>query len=184
MIETSILASIGRVFAPIFSPLGFGNWASSVASITGLVAKEVVVATFAIVGSATTITFTSVTAYAFMIFTLLAAPCFAAIGAIRREMGSWKWTLIAVGYQTGLAYILALLINLIGGLIFPGASSVVLNPDLLEEAGESGITSIQLLENPLVYIFGIILVSVAVMALVRLFRNNKQRTLADRDINV
>ena len=96
-IDQSILAGVGKVLAPLFVPLGFGNWQSAVAAVTGLVAKEVVVFTFALVSTHTAIAFTAVTGYAFMIFTLLAAPCFAAIGAIKREMGGWKWTLIAIG---------------------------------------------------------------------------------------
>ena len=181
-IETSILADIGRLFAPIFVPLGFGNWASSVATITGLVAKEVVVATFAIVGAVTTIAFTPVTAYAFMIFTLLAAPCFAAIGAIRREMGGWKWTLIAIGYQTGLAYIMALVVNVVGGLIFPNAETITLDAASINEAGEGAITTIQLLENPLTYMIGAMLLAVAIISIGRLLKNGRERTAADRSL--
>ena len=128
----SILASIGRVIAPIFAPLGFGNWQAAVATVTGFLAKENVVATFGVLfGLGAEMTeadsalltsmpqmFTQLSAYSFMAFTLLAAPCFAAIGAIKREMDSWKWTWIAIGYQTGLAYIVALLIYQIGSLIF------------------------------------------------------------------
>lgn len=130
--QDSILASIGNVIAPIFAPLGFGNWQAAVATITGFLAKENVVATFGVLfglgaelaetdpGLVSTMgqLFNSVSAYAFMAFTLLAAPCFAAIGAIKREMGSWKWTFIAIGYQTGLAYVVALIIYQVGRLIF------------------------------------------------------------------
>lgn len=120
----SILASIGRVIAPIFTPLGFGNWQAAVATVTGFLAKENVVATFGVLfglgeemteesvellGNMSAL-FTPLSAYSFMAFTLLAAPCFAAIGAIKREMMSWKWTWIAIGYQTGLAYVVALVI--------------------------------------------------------------------------
>ena len=133
MVDTneSILASIGHVIAPIFAPLGFGTWQASVATLTGFVAKEAVVATFGIllgVGEVaetdpTLITsigqfFTPVSAYAFMAFTLLAAPCFAAIGAMKREFGNWKWTLIAITYQTALAWIVAFLIYQVGSLLF------------------------------------------------------------------
>lgn len=127
----SILASIGRVIAPIFAPLGFGTWQAAVATVTGFIAKENVVATFGVLFGIAEATeadpgllssiaqmFTPVSAYAFMAFTLLAAPCFAAIGAIKREMGSWKWTWIAIGYQTGLAYIVAFIIYQVGSLIF------------------------------------------------------------------
>ena len=130
--QDSILASIGNVIAPIFAPLGFGNWQAAVATVTGFLAKENVVATFGVLfGLGAELTesdpnlvstmgdlFNVVSAYSFMAFTLLAAPCFAAIGAIKREMGSWKWTFIALGYQTGLAYIVALIIYQVGRLIF------------------------------------------------------------------
>lgn len=130
--QDSILASIGNVIAPIFAPLGFGNWQSAVATVTGFLAKENVVATFGVLfGLGAELTesdpnlvstmgqlFNIVSAYSFMAFTLLAAPCFAAIGAIKREMGSWKWTFIAIGYQTGLAYVVSLIIYQVGRLIF------------------------------------------------------------------
>lgn len=126
----SILASIGNVIAPIFAPLGFGNWKAAVATVTGLVAKENVVGTFgvlfgiseaaeddpALLAQVATM-FTVISAYAFMAFNLLCAPCFAAIGAIKREMMGWKWTLIAIGYQTVLAYAVALIIYQLGGLL-------------------------------------------------------------------
>ena len=125
--EESMLATIGTAIAPIFAPMGFGNWQAAFAAISGFLAKEVVVSTFAILaglGEAAEedpnliqvmqTMFTPASAYAFMVFTLLASPCFAAIGAIRREMGSWKWTFAALAYQTGLAYIMATLIYQIG----------------------------------------------------------------------
>lgn len=141
----SILAAIGNVFAPIFAPLGFGNWQSSVASISGLVAKENVVGTFGVLFGVAEAAeddptllqhvsgmFTIASAYAFIAFNMLNAPCFAAIGAIRREMGSWKWMWITIGFQTGTAYLVALVINQVGSFIggygsFAGASiSVVI----------------------------------------------------------
>lgn len=140
----SILAAIGNIFAPIFAPLGFGNWQSSVASITGLVAKENVVGTFGVLfGIAEAAEddptlvqhisgmFTIASAYAFIAFNMLNAPCFAAIGAIRREMGSWKWMWIAIGFQTGTAYLIALVINQVGSFIggygsFTGAAISVI----------------------------------------------------------
>ncbi|NCD08911.1 MAG: ferrous iron transport protein B [Negativicutes bacterium] len=125
--EESMLAAIGMAVAPIFSPMGFGTWQAAFAAVSGFLAKEVVVSTFAILaglGEATEedpnliqvvqTMFTPASAYAFMIFTLLASPCFAAIGAIRREMGSWKWTFAALAYQTGLAYVMAVAIYQIG----------------------------------------------------------------------
>ncbi|WP_058485563.1 ferrous iron transport protein B [Defluviitalea phaphyphila] len=132
MVDTSesILASLGNIIAPIFSPLGWGDWKAAVATITGLIAKENVVGTFGIlygfeevaedgmeIWAALQASFTQVSAYSFLVFNLLCAPCFAAIGAIRREMGSGKWTLIAVGYQTGFAYVISLIIYQLGKLI-------------------------------------------------------------------
>ncbi|WP_312835553.1 ferrous iron transport protein B [Sedimentibacter saalensis] len=144
-VDESMLAAIGGSIKWIFVPLGFGDsWAASVASITGLIAKEVVVATFASVGSAIPIEFTQVTAFAFMVFTLLAAPCFAAIGAIRNEMGNWKWTLIAIGYQTGLAYVLSFLVNTVGSFLLRGTSATerkVLDISIMEEAAEGAVVN-------------------------------------------
>lgn len=126
----SMLASIGTAIAPIFKPLGFGNWQSAVATVTGLVAKENVVGTFGVlygIADAAEDTpalvtnvaamFTVASAFAFVVFNMLCAPCFAAIGAIRREMGSWKWTWITLGFQTFTAYITALVINQVGSFI-------------------------------------------------------------------
>ena len=127
--EESILASLGRVIAPLFAPLGFGSWQAAVGAVTGLVAKENVVATLAVlygIGEAAeddpallqqiALSFTQLSAFAYMVFNLLCAPCFAAIGAIRREMMSAKWTWAAILYQTIFAYIVALLIYQIGSL--------------------------------------------------------------------
>ena len=128
--EESMLATIGMAIAPIFSPMGFGNWQAAFAAVSGFLAKEVVVSTFAVLAGLGEVAeedpnlvqviqtmFTPASAYAFMVFTLLASPCFAAIGAIRREMGSWKWTFAALAYQTGLAYVMATLIYQIGSRI-------------------------------------------------------------------
>lgn len=124
-IDKSMLATIGGVLRYIFVPLGFGdNWAVSVASINGLVAKEVVVTTFASIGSKVPIEFSKVTAFSFMIFTLFAAPCFAAIGAMKRELNDGKLTAFALSFQTGVAYILAMLTNVIGHIIFKGTDLV------------------------------------------------------------
>ena len=133
----SILASIGRVIAPIFAPLGFGNWQSAVATVSGLVAKENVVATFGVLFGIVEATeenpelltqigsmFTAASGFAFIAFNMLNAPCFAAIGAIKREMGSWKWMWITIGFQTLTAYIVALIINQVGSLIL-GSGSIV-----------------------------------------------------------
>ncbi len=157
-IDSSILANLGEVLRPLFAPLGFGDsWAPVVASITGLLAKEVVVATFASLGSSIDISFTMISAFAFMIFTIFAAPCFAAIGAMKREFGSWKWTLFAVGYQTGLAYVLALLVNVFGNLLFKGTAATVpqvLDWSLMEEASENAVVH----GDIVLIVFGILLV--------------------------
>ena len=133
-IDHSILSSIGQTFAWIFSPLGWGDWKAAVASVTGLIAKENVVATFGqLYGFAEvaeegnefwgqlSASFTPLAAYSFMIFNLLCAPCFAAMGAIKREMNNTKWFWIAIGYQCGFAYICSLIVYQLGNL-FNGGS--------------------------------------------------------------
>ena len=131
-IDRSILAMIGNAIAWIFAPLGFGSWQAAVASITGLVAKENIVGTLGILyggGEATVYqniaaAFTSVSGYAFLAFNLLCAPCFAAIGAIKREMNSAKWTWFAIGYQCAFAYVIALMIYQFGS-IFTGDLNII-----------------------------------------------------------
>ena len=130
-LDQSILAKIGGAIAWIFAPLGFGTWQATVASITGLVAKENIVGTMGILYGASgnvyqtlAEAFTGVSAYAFLVFNLLCAPCFAAIGAIKREMNSAKWTWFAIGYQCGFAYIIALMVNQFGRL-FTGNVNVI-----------------------------------------------------------
>ena len=126
----SMLGALGKAIAPVFAPLGFGDWKSAVALITGFVAKEAVVSTMGVLhgvadateGSTDLITalrasFTPLTAYAFMAFTLLYMPCMAAFATIKREMNSWKWTLITVGYSTGVAWLVAFLIFRVGKLM-------------------------------------------------------------------
>ena len=131
-IDYSILAAIGSVLAWVFKPLGWGNWQAAVASITGLVAKENIVGTLGILyggGDGTVYqnlanAFNGITGYSFLVFNLLCAPCFAAIGAIKREMNNAKWTWFAIGYQCGFAYLIALMINQFGNL-FLGHASVI-----------------------------------------------------------
>ena len=130
-LDSSILAVIGSAIAWIFTPLGFGNWQATVASITGLVAKENIVGTMGILygGSGNVYetiasVFTPISGYAFLVFNLLCAPCFAAIGAIKREMNNAKWTWFAIGYQCGFAYLIALMINQFGNL-FTGNGNVI-----------------------------------------------------------
>ena len=129
-IDHSILAAIGNAIAWIFTPLGWGNWQAAVASITGLVAKENIVGTLGILygGGDTSVyanlaqAFTGLAGYSFLVFNLLCAPCFAAIGAIKREMNNAKWTWAAIGYQCGFAYVIALMVYNIG-LLFQGTFS-------------------------------------------------------------
>lgn len=127
--EYSILAALGRAIAWIFQPLGFGDWKATVAAATGLAAKEAVVGTFGVLYNDSTtsglyhalqLDYTSLAAYSFLTFNLLCAPCFAAMGAIKREMGDAKWTLGAIGFQTGLAYVVSLIIYQLGLVIFYG----------------------------------------------------------------
>lgn len=130
-IDSSILAVIGNAIAWLFAPLGWGNWQAAVASITGLVAKENIVGTMGILygGSGTVYgnlagEFTHITGYSFLVFNLLCAPCFAAIGAIKREMNNAKWTWFAIGYQCAFAYAIALMVNQFGTL-FTGSVHIV-----------------------------------------------------------
>ena len=131
-INYSILATIGSAIAWIFRPLGWGNWQATVASITGLVAKENIVGTLGILYSSGTASvyatmgaaFTTISGYSFLAFNLLCAPCFAAMGAIKREMNSAKWTWFAIAYQCGFAYIIALIINQLGNLFSGGIHGV------------------------------------------------------------
>lgn len=134
--EQSMLATFGGWLAPIFNPLGWGVWQGAVATITGLVAKENVIGTFGIlyghlgsvsdngkeVWSLLHADFTPVAAYSFLVFNLLCAPCFAAIGAIRREMGTLKWTMTAIGYQCGLAYLVSFMTYQFGHVLFEGGT--------------------------------------------------------------
>ena len=132
--EASILATLGRSLSWIFDPLGFGNWKATVAALTGLAAKETVVATFGILyhnsseaGLAEALRgdYSSLAAYSFLVFNLLCAPCFAAIGAIKREMANLKWTVGAIGFQTGLAYCVSLILYQFGQVILYGKSMTI-----------------------------------------------------------
>ena len=127
--EVSILATLGKGLSWIFTPLGFGNWKATVAALTGLAAKETVVATFGILyhnsseaGLATALQadYSALAAYSFLIFNLLCAPCFAAIGAIKREMANLRWTVGAIGFQTGLAYCVSLILYQFGQVLLYG----------------------------------------------------------------
>ena len=132
--NTSLLASLGQVVAPLFAPLGFGSWKPAVASFTGLIAKENVVGTFGVlygfaevseegeeIWANIAVDFTQLTAYSFMIFNLLCAPCFAAMGAIKREMNNAKWTFAAIGYMCVFAYAVSLIVYQLGSLLLGGA---------------------------------------------------------------
>ena len=130
MLDSSILASLGGILAPLFVPLGWGDWKMTVAAITGLIAKENVVGTFGILFGFAEVaeegeeiwgqlagSMTAIAAYSFLVFNLLCAPCFAAMGAIKREMNNTKWTLGAIGYMCGFAYVVSLIVFQLGGLI-------------------------------------------------------------------
>ena len=136
-LDSSILASIGSVIAPLFAPLGWGDWKMAVAAVTGLIAKENVVGTFGILFGFAEVaedgaeiwgelagSMTAAAAYSFLVFNLLCAPCFAAIGAIKREMNSAKWTWFAIGYQTILAYAVSLCVYQIGTVVTGGAFGI------------------------------------------------------------
>ena len=131
-LDSSILAKIGSCIAWIFAPLGWGNWQAAVASITGLVAKENIVGTMGILYGSGELTayqalaqaFTSVAGFSFLVFNLLCAPCFAAIGAIKREMNNTKWFWFAIGYQCGFAYVISFIINQFGRL-FTGNVNII-----------------------------------------------------------
>ena len=131
-LDSSLLAGFGSLIAWIFAPLGWGNWQATVASITGLVAKENIVGTMGVLygGGDGTVwqtladKFTGITGFSFLVFNLLCAPCFAAIGAIKREMNNAKWTVFAIAYQCGFAYAIALMITQIGG-IFTGEANII-----------------------------------------------------------
>ena len=129
--DNSILAIVASAISWIFIPQGFGNWRATVASISGLIAKENVVGTFGVlyhyadelsdngdeIWPEVAASFTAISAYSFMIFNLLCAPCFAAMGAIKREMNNTKWTLAAIGYMCGFAYVVSLIVYQLGGLM-------------------------------------------------------------------
>ncbi|NLD33861.1 MAG: ferrous iron transport protein B [Clostridiales bacterium] len=144
--DHSILAAIGGAVAPVFKPLGFGNWQNTVATVLGLVAKEEVVSVFGVlygVGenaldlveegafdqlAPIAMNFTSMAAISFLTFNLLCAPCFAAIGAIKREMSNWRWTAFAVGYQTVFAYVISFIVYQLGMIVTTGFQPVHLLP--------------------------------------------------------
>ena len=136
-LDNSILASLGGIFAPLFAPLGWGDWKMAVAAITGLIAKENVVGTIGILFGVAEVaedgaeiweqlaaSISAVAAYSFLVFNLLCAPCFAAMGAIKREMNNEKWFFFAIGYQTALAYVVSLCVYQIGMLCLTGAFGV------------------------------------------------------------
>ena len=136
-LDSSILAAIGNVIAPLFAPLGWGDWKMAVAAVTGLIAKENVVGTFGILFGFAEVaedgaeiwgqlagSMTAVAAYSFLVFNLLCAPCFAAMGAIKREMNNIKWFFIAIGYQTLLAYVVSLCIYQIGTFLTGGGFGI------------------------------------------------------------
>ena len=141
-IDYSLLAGFGNAIAWIFIPLGWGSWQAAVASLTGLVAKENIVGTMGILYGASgnvyhtlASVFTHITGYSFLVFNLLCAPCFAAIGAIRREMNNPKWTWFAIGYQCGFAYVISLMINQFGNLFAGHPEAIGLTAAVILLAG-------------------------------------------------
>ena len=165
-IEFSILARVGSAIAWIFAPLGWGNWQATVASITGLVAKENIVGTMGIlyragegsVYSHLSAAFTGLAGFSFLTFNLLCAPCFAAMGAIKREMNSHKWTLFAIGYECVFAYLVALAVYQIGAIF----------------AADVSVSVIGL----------IIAIAVVVLGLYMLFRPYKESTTLTKKVKV
>lgn len=136
-LDSSILASLGSIIAPLFAPIGWGDWKMAVAAVTGLIAKENVVGTFGILFGFAEVaedgaeiwgqlagSMTTVAAYSFLVFNLLCAPCFAAIGAIKREMNNAKWTWFAIGYQTLLAYAVSLCVYQLGTFFLGGSFGI------------------------------------------------------------
>ena len=137
MLDSSILASLGGILAPLFVPLGWGDWKMTVAAITGLIAKENVVGTFGILFGFAEVaeegeeiwgqlagSMTAIAAYSFLVFNLLCAPCFAAMGAIKREMNNSKWFWFAIGYQTLLAYVVSLCVYQLGNFFTEGVFGI------------------------------------------------------------
>jgi len=171
-IDHSILAAIGNAIAWIFTPLGWGNWQAAVASFTGLVAKENIVGTMGILYGGGELTtwqalseaFTKVSGLSFLIFNLLCAPCFAAIGAIKREMNNAKWTWFAIGYECGFAYAVALVVNQLGNL-FTGS------------LGKNAPMAVDV-------IFLIVAVALIVLCVWALFRPYKEATTLEKDVKV
>ncbi|MDO5726190.1 MAG: ferrous iron transport protein B [Tissierellia bacterium] len=176
--DDSILAAFGNAVKFIFKPLGFGNsWATPAAAVTGMIAKEVVVATFASIGSVVPIEFSQVSAFSFMMFTVFAAPCIAAIGAMRAEFGNTKDTVFALVFQTGVAYIMAFLANTIGNLVFAGTDATKLQPldyTIMEDASEavdiSGGGQIVLV------IFGLIIAAVIINIIIDKVKHSGMKT--------
>lgn len=136
-LNNSVLAKIGGIIAPLFAPLGWGDWKAAVAAVTGLIAKENVVGTFGVLFGFAEVaedgaqmwgtlssSYTTAAAYSFLVFNLLCAPCFAAMGAIKREMNNAKWTLFAIGYQTVFAYAVSLCIYQIWNLVTVGSFGI------------------------------------------------------------
>jgi len=171
-IDHSILAAIGNAIAWIFTPLGWGNWQAAVASFTGLVAKENIVGTMGILYGGGELTtwqalseaFTKVSGLSFLIFNLLCAPCFAAIGAIKREMNNAKWTWFAIGYECGFAYAVALVVNQLGNLF----------------TGSLGVNAPMAVD----VIFLIVAVALIVLCVWALFRPYKEATKLEKDVKV
>lgn len=177
-IDQSMLAAVGNALRFVFLPLGFGNhWAPATAAMTGMLAKEVVVSTLAQIGEVATIEFSKLSAFSFMIFTILAAPCVAAIGAMRREFGSRKLLGWALAFQTLLAYGVSLIVFQLGSLLLAHTdwvTPVSLIADTLEEASEADLLAYDISH---ILLIGFLVVTFVII-FINWFKNRKHRNLA------
>lgn len=180
-INESILASIGNAVRWIFIPLGFGDsWVPATAAMTGMVAKEVVVSTLITVGEATPVYFSQLTAVSFMIFMIFSAPCFAAIAAMKRELGSTRMMLFVIGFQTGLAYMLSLFVYQVGRLVLHNSQWVIQKPlqmSLAEQASETPVLG----NNIVLYVFLFLLIGMFVVILINWYQNRQQPILLESE---
>ena len=183
--EYSILATIGSAICWIFAPLGWGNWQATVAAVTGLVAKENIVGTLGVlygggdqsVYAAMGAAFTGVSGMSFLIFNLLCAPCFAAMGAIKREMNNTKWFWFAIGYECGFAYVIALIVNQIGAMFMGNGNifGLIVAILLLMTAGAGAVCNIISLVFAVALLAGLVYM---------LFRPYKEATKFTKNVKV
>lgn len=180
-INESILASIGNVVRWIFIPLGFGDsWVPATAAMTGMVAKEVVVSTLITVGEVIPVYFSQLTAISFMIFLIFSAPCFAAIAAMKRELGSTKMMLFAIGFQTGLAYVLSFFVYQGGQLVLQNTEWIVQKPLQISLAQQASETTV-LGNNVVLYVFGVMLLGMFVIIFINWLQNRQHQVLIESE---